>query len=36
MTIKELGRWERLEMVQRYTTSVIFNESLKFYEPSLG
>lgn len=35
MTIKDLGRWESLEMVQRYTRSVSFNDSLKFYPPSL-
>jgi site-specific recombinase XerD len=31
MTIKDLGRWESLEMVQRYTRSVKFEESLKLY-----
>ena len=36
MTIKDLGRWESLEMVQRYTRSVNFNDSLKFYKPPLG
>ena len=35
MTIKDLGRWESLEMVQRYTRSVSFDDSLKFYPPSL-
>ena len=35
MTIKDLGRWESLEMVQRYTRSVSFDDSLKFYLPSL-
>jgi integrase len=35
MTIKDLGRWESLEMVQRYTRSVSFNDSLKFYKPPL-
>jgi site-specific recombinase XerD len=35
MTIKDLGRWESLEMVQRYTRSVDFNDSLKFYPRSL-
>jgi integrase/recombinase XerC len=29
MTIKDLGRWESLEMVQRYTRSVSFQDSLK-------
>ena len=36
MTIKDLGRWESLEMVQRYTRSVSFHDSLKFYKPPLG
>ena len=36
MVIKDLGRWESLEMVQRYTRSVTFNDSLKFYKPPLG
>jgi len=35
MTIKELGRWESLEMVQRYTRSITFNDSLKFYKAPL-
>ncbi len=35
MSIKDLGRWESLEMVQRYTRSVSFDDSLKFYPPSL-
>ena len=36
MTIKDLGRWESLEMVQRYTRSVTFQDSLKFYKALLG
>jgi len=36
MTIKDLGRWESLEMVQRYTRSVNFNDSLKFYKAPLS
>jgi len=36
MTIKDLGRWESLEMVQRYTRSVTFYNSLKFYKSILG
>ena len=36
MTIKDLGRWESLEMVQRYTRSVNFHDSLKFYKAPLG
>ena len=31
MTIKDLGRWESLEMVQRYTRSVNFQDSMRFY-----
>ncbi len=36
MTIKDLGRWESLEMVQRYTRSVTFNDALKFYKAPLS
>ena len=36
MTIKDLGRWESLEMVQRYTRSVSFQDSMKFYKAPLG
>jgi site-specific recombinase XerD len=36
MFIKELGRWESIEMVQRYTRSITFNDSLKFYKAPLG
>ncbi len=36
MTIKDLGRWESLEMVQRYTRSVTFHDSLKHYKPPLS
>jgi site-specific recombinase XerD len=32
LTIKDLGRWESLEMVQRYTRSVTFQDSMKFYK----
>ena len=35
LAIKDLGRWESLEMVQRYTRSVTFQDSLKFYKPLL-
>ncbi|MFC1945290.1 tyrosine-type recombinase/integrase [Chloroflexota bacterium] len=35
MTIKDLGRWESLEMVQRYTRSITFQDSLKFYKAPL-
>jgi site-specific recombinase XerD len=36
MTIKELGRWESLEMVQRYTRSFSFQDSMKFYRSPLS
>jgi site-specific recombinase XerD len=36
MTIKDLGRGESLEMVQRYTRSVSFHDSLKFYKTPLS
>jgi len=36
MTIKDLGRWESLEMVQRYTRSVSFSDSLRFYKLPLS
>ena len=35
MTIKDLGRWESLEMVQRYTRSVQFEDSLRHYKSPL-
>ncbi|MBT4511678.1 MAG: tyrosine-type recombinase/integrase, partial [Chloroflexi bacterium] len=36
MTIKDLGRWESLEMVQRYTTSVTFYDNLKLCKAPLS
>jgi len=36
MTIKDLGRWESLEMVERYTRSFDFSDSLKFYKGPLS
>ena len=36
MTIKDLGRWESLEMVQRYARSVTFHDSLEFYKAPLS
>ena len=36
MTIKDLGRWESLEMVQRYTRSISFHDSLRFYRAPLS
>jgi hypothetical protein len=35
MTIKDLGRWKSLEMVQRYMRPVNFQDSLKFYKAPL-
>ncbi len=35
MTIKELGEWASLEMVQRYTGSFGLPDGLKFYKPPL-
>ena len=34
-TTKGLGRWESLEMVQRYTRSVSFQDSMRFYKALL-
>ena len=36
LTIKDLGRWESLEMVQRYTRSISFQDSLRFYKAPLS
>jgi integrase len=36
MTIKDLGRWESLEMVQRYTRSINFQDSMRFYKAPLS
>ena len=36
MTIQHLGRWESLEMVQRYTRSFSFQDSMKFYKSPLS
>ena len=36
MMIKDLGRWESLEMVQRYTRSINFHDSLKYYKAPLS
>jgi hypothetical protein len=33
---RDLGRWESLEMVQRYTRSVSFQDSLKFCRAPLS
>jgi len=36
MTIKDLGRWESLEMVQRYTRSLTFEDCMKHYKAPLS
>jgi len=36
VNIKDLGGWANLAMVQRYTESVTFQDSLKRYKPPLG
>jgi len=36
LDIKRLGRWQNLEMVDRYTRSVRFEDSLKFYKAPLS
>jgi len=36
MTIKDLGRWESIDMVQRYTRTVTFRDSLKHYRGPLS
>lgn len=36
MTIQNLGRWESIAMVQRYTRSFTFRDSLRFYKAPLG
>jgi site-specific recombinase XerD len=34
--IMRLGRWESIQMVERYTASVKFDDSLKYYQPLIG
>jgi site-specific recombinase XerD len=36
LVIRDLGRWENVQMVERYTRSVTFEDSLKFYKAPLG
>jgi integrase/recombinase XerC len=36
MTIKDLGRWDSISMVERYTRSITFNDAMKFYKAPLG
>lgn len=34
--IMRLGRWESISMVERYTRSVKFEDSLRLYDPIVG
>ncbi len=34
--IMRLGTWESISMVERYTRSVKFEDSLKLYRPTVG
>ena len=34
--IMRLGRWESISMVERYTRSVKFEDSLNLYDPIVG
>jgi site-specific recombinase XerD len=36
LTIRDLGRWETVGMVERYTRSFNFNDAMKFYKGTLG
>ena len=36
LTIKDLGRWESLDMVQTYTRSLTFQDNMKFYKSPLS
>lgn len=36
MMIKDLGRWENMDMVLRYTRSINFEDALKDYQPPLS
>ena len=36
LTIKDLGRWESVEMVQRYTRSITFQDCMRLYEAVFG
>lgn len=36
MTIKDLGRWESREMMQRYVRSVSLQDSMRFYTVPLS
>ena len=36
LTIKDLGRWESVEMVQRYTRSITFQDCMRLYKAAFG
>jgi len=36
MAIEDLGRWESLEMVQRYTRSVTFEDNKRYYKAPMS
>jgi integrase len=36
MTIRNLGRWESVQMVERYTRSFGFSDAMKFYKAPLS
>jgi hypothetical protein len=36
MTIRDLGRWESVQIVERYTRSFGFSDAMKFYEAPLS
>jgi site-specific recombinase XerD len=36
LTIRDLGRWETVGMVERYTRSFNFSDAMKFYKGTLG
>jgi integrase len=36
MTIRDLGRWESVQMVERYTRSFGFADAMKFYKAPLS
>lgn len=36
LVIRDLGRWESVSMVERYTRSFNFKDTMKFYRGTLG
>ena len=36
LTIRDLGRWESVSMVERYTRSFNFSDAMKFYKGPLS